>query len=117
MRMERENKDLLQTIKTFLKLEKSFDISTIHYSITRDLDLAQLHSKYMELSNSAAEIKRQSFHELLKYLLQPDRIKYFNEIYPSTHFFFVCEMKKNHFTFYSVQKKKFKNRKSPFRLL
>lgn len=74
------DQDLLQTINTFLKFEKSFDITAIHDSIGNDLDLAQLHLQFMDLSNSVDEIKHQPLNDLLKYISELNRIEFFNEI-------------------------------------
>lgn len=80
MGMEGQNEDLMKTINSFLKFEKEYDINTIHGSIGKDLDLAQLHLQYVDLSNSAEEIKSQPLQILLKYLLEPSRVEYFDEI-------------------------------------
>lgn len=74
--MEGENANLLQTIKPFLKFEKSFDITTIHNLFGKDLDMASLHLQYMDLSNSAEEVKCQPLHQVVKYLSESSRVQY-----------------------------------------
>lgn len=63
-----------------MKFEKSFNITTIHDLIGKDLDLAQLDLQYKEISNSADEIKFQPLPQLLKYFLESNRIQYFKKI-------------------------------------
>lgn len=80
VRMDNQNQDLISTIESFLKFDKTIDIKTIHSLIGKDLDMSNLYLQYTDLSNSSNEIKDQPILELLRYLLKSERIHFFSEL-------------------------------------
>lgn len=79
-RLQIPNSDLLTLIERFLKFDGTVNISEIHQSIGRDLELSLLNMQYHDLSKTPEEIRGQSLEKLLRYLVTGGRFEYFQEI-------------------------------------
>lgn len=79
-RLQIPNRDLLNTIEAFLKLDNTTDITEIHGFFGKDLELSLLSMQYHDLSNTPEDIRGQTLDQMISYLRTGDRPKYFNEI-------------------------------------
>lgn len=79
-RLQVPNSVLLNSIEHFLKFDKTVDITKIHESFGKDLELSLLSMQYHDLSNTPDDIKGKSLQDLIHYLVIGDRLNYFKEI-------------------------------------
>lgn len=73
-----DEKELL-ALDHFIKLDAITDIEKVHQLFGRDLDLASIHVQFLDLSTSLRE-HTMTPNEILKFMVEPDRREYFNEL-------------------------------------
>lgn len=89
-RLQIPNSELLDSIEEFLKFDINTDVTQIHTSFGKDMELSLFSMQYHDLSNTPENIRGKSIEEMLRYLGTADRFKYFTEIATVLARIFAC---------------------------